>query len=186
MQQAERVGRQYRFSIEGRSNSLRTLRRPVKPSPRVIESQPADLEKTTASQESFEEGIQLELLSDELSRQEFLRDDAFPATENIPGFLSDALRQYASNQSVKGLAIIAGEGRNGGFLIKVIREPSAEETDADRIRLSVTGINLMMNNGGSEWVGMHGKPFDDVEKDIKDEVSQTPGVILAGIFKFTD
>lgn len=186
MPKAERVGRQYRFSIDGNSNNLRTLKKPIKTPLRVTETQHPDLEEANILQESFEEGVQLELLTFEFSRQEFLKEDAFSAIEDMPVFLEDVLRGYANSQSVKGLAVIAGEGENGGFLVKVLREPPAEETDDDKVRLSVIDINLRMNNGGSEWVDMQGKSFDDVEKDIRDEVLQTPGVILAGIFKFTD
>ncbi len=183
MQQAERV-RQHSFSIEGRSNSFRILKKPVKPV--VIKSQPTDLETTNILQESFEEGFQLELLAFEFKREDFLRDGAFSVIEDMPVFLEDSLRAYASSQSVKGLVIIAGEGEIGGILIEVLREPSIEETDADRIRLSAVGINLKRHNVVTEWVNLEGKPFEDVEKEIRDEVWQTPDVMLGGIVKFTD
>ncbi len=183
MQQLE-VARQHRFSIEDRSNSLRILKRPVKPVV-AIEPQSADLEEANILQESFAEGIQLEMLAFEFERDYFLRDDAFSAIHEMPVFLGDALRGYASSKSVKGLVAITGE-ESSEILIKVVRDPSVEEADTERIKLSVIGINLQMHNVYTEWVDMQGRPFESLEKDIRDEVAQTPGVMLAGIFRFTD
>lgn len=185
MQRAEGVGQQYHFPIEPHSNNLKKLKRPIEQPGVATKPQSADLGQTDALSKPSEETFQPELLTLESSRQQFLEGSTSAAgIENMPDSLNNAFEEYANNQSVKGLAIIGNEG--GGALIKIIREPTNEETDVDRAKLSIMGMNLMLMGIDTEWVDMQGKPFEDTEKDIRDEVSKTPGGMLVAIFKFTD
>ena len=133
----------------------------------------------------FEEGFQVELLTGEFSRQEYLKPDAFSDIADAPHFITDTLRYLAGNSLVKGLAVI-GEQEGNGFLLKAFKENLAKEPDRLRAEETIRDISLRMNNGAMESVYMEGKTFEDLEQEVRQDVAGTPGIMLLGVIKFTD
>ena len=134
----------------------------------------------------FEEGVQGELLTAEFSRQEFLRKpDAFSYIADAPRFVTDTLRYLAGNSLVKGFAVIV-EQEGNGFLFKAFKESLAKELDSFRAEETIRDISLRMNNGAMESVYMEGKTFEELEQEVRQYTSETPGIMLLGIIKFTD
>ena len=137
------------------------------------------------TQNPFEEGVQGELLAAECSRREFLKPDAFPDLADAPRFSTDTLKYLAGNPLVKGVAILA-EQKGNGFLFKVFKGSLTDETESSRAKDTVIDINLRMKNGAMESLYMDGRTFEESEKEVRQYTSETPGIMLLGIIRFTD
>lgn len=116
-----------------------------------------------------------------LKRDEFLDPDAFSELEDMPVKLESALRGFAREEAVVGLAAIV---ENDGIDLRVIQ--NLPEDPVARARISLNGMNLLFLGMGSTWMDMKGRSFEEVEADIRQEVSGNSKAILAGIFRFTD
>lgn len=117
-----------------------------------------------------------------IKRSDFTDPDAFSGIEEMPPQLTSVLSGFAEEKAVQGLAVIIEDDR---FYLGVIQ--NLPEDPVTKARISLHGINLRLLLGAdSTWIDMKRKPFEDVEADIRLEVSGKPKAILAAIFRFTD
>lgn len=117
----------------------------------------------------------------ELKRADFSNPDAFAEIADMPPKFVSALRGLAREAAVTGLAAIVEDDEIDLRVIQNIpKDPVA------RAKISLLGMNLQLLGMGSTWIDMKGRPFEEIEADIKQEVSGNPKAILAGIFRFTD
>lgn len=116
----------------------------------------------------------------EVKRADFL-GLVFAEIGNMPPQLASALRGFAREEAIKGFSAVFDDDR---LDLRVIQNIS--EDPVARAKISLHGINLRLLGMESTWIDMKGRPFEEVEKDIREEVSGNPKAVLAGILRFTD
>ncbi len=117
-----------------------------------------------------------------LKRSDLLDSDAFSEIEGMPAELANALRGYAREKAIKGLVAIVEADHQIDLRIIQNHLPKGSVAAA---RISLHEMNLQLLGIGSTWVDMGGSSFEEIEADIKKEVSLNPKAVLAGIFRFT-
>lgn len=117
----------------------------------------------------------------EVKRSDFLDSHAFSGMEKMLSQFASVLRGYAKETAVTGLAAIIEEDElHLGIIQNLPKDPVA------RARISLYGINLRLLGADAPWIDMKGRPFEEVEVDIRQEVSSNPKAMLAGILRFVD
>lgn len=120
----------------------------------------------------------------EVQRAFVLSHDAFAGIKDVPHQFVKAVRGFAGEEAVVGIAAVIGT-ENQDVDLRVIHNLPQDDFDS-RVRFSLHSMNLRLLKVESTWVNMKGRPFEEVEEEIRQEVSANPKAMLAGIFKFTD
>ncbi len=116
-----------------------------------------------------------------IKRSDFISPDAFVDIKGMPRELATAFRDYASESNIQGLAFV----HDNGLDFRVIQE--LPEDPAIKTRISMHGIILLLTQSvHPHWVNMKGRPFEEVEEEIRREVVTKPDAFVIGIFRFID
>ncbi len=122
-----------------------------------------------------------------LRRQELLEPDAFSNIPEAPSLLTDALRHFAGTASVKGLVFV-GSKETGSIGITVLEEHSEAEEASPCARAmgALLTLNLQLGSIYTDLMDIKGKPLEDVEEAVRQEIRENPQAELIGFFRFTD